>query len=527
MPKPIITVFGATGAQGGGLARALLTDRDRHFAVRAVTRRPDGAAARELARAGAEIVLADLDDGASVLRALEGAYGAFFVTNFWEHLSAEKELAQAHTLAAAAAQAGIRHAIWSTLEDTRDFFPADGSRMPVLQKRFNVPHLDAKGEAHRYFAQQRVPVTYLYTSAYWENLIHFGMGPQRQADGSLAVTFPTGDARIPWIGVEDIGIAANEIFLRGDALIFDSIGVAGEHLSGTELARTARRRARRDRQLQLVTPDEFRALGFPGADELGNMWQFKRDFEARVPGAPRSEARAGLCTRHGELRHLARGEPSPHPGGAGRLTLVPRELLNWLLKLTLARRVSACGGARRRRARPAAAPRRYWAVRRGLTHAGEPRRTAVFAPVSRCGRMAPPSVAGSGCRRAPASTPSRPTRGSSRVGTKLWKEFAHGNRLETRYLERGADGNWRFGSYVWSADGKDAVLAPGKGMRDLPAPNAPGARYTIPSEDDCRACHEGAPVAGAGLQRAAVVARSRSAGAACRARRGRASIFVH
>ena len=142
-------------------------------------------------------------------RALEGAYGAFFVTNFWEHLSGENELAQAHTLAAAAAQAGIRHAIWSTLEDTRDFFPADGSRMPVLEKRFNVPHFDAKGEAHRFFAQQRVPVTYLYTSGYWENLIHFGMGPQRQADGTLAVTFPTGDARIPWIGAEDIGVAAH------------------------------------------------------------------------------------------------------------------------------------------------------------------------------------------------------------------------------------------------------------------------------------------------------------------------------
>ena len=243
MPKPVITVFGATGAQGGGLARALLTDRDRHFAVRAVTRRPDGPAARELARAGAEIVLADLDDGASVLRALEGAYGAFFVTNFWEHLSGEKELAQAHTLAAAAAQAGIRHAIWSTLEDTREFFAADGTRMPVLEQRFNVPHFDAKGEAHRFFAQQRVPVTYLYTSGFWENLIHFGMGPQRQADGSLAVTFPTGAARIPWIGVEDIGIAAHEIFLRGDALIYDSIGVAGDHLTGTELARASRLRA--------------------------------------------------------------------------------------------------------------------------------------------------------------------------------------------------------------------------------------------------------------------------------------------
>ncbi len=80
------------------------------------------------------------------------------------------------------------------------------------------------------------------------------------------------------------------------------------------------------------------------------------------------------------------------------------------------------------------------------------------------------------------------------AGTRLWKEFAHGDRLETRYLERGADGKWRFGSYVWSADGTDAVLAPARGVRDLPAPNAPGARYTIPSEDDCRACHEGAPV---------------------------------
>jgi uncharacterized protein YbjT (DUF2867 family) len=284
MAKPIITVFGATGAQGGGLARALLTDSDQHFAVRAVTRKPDSAAARELAQAGAQLVLADLDDGASVLRALDGAYGAFFVTNFWEHYSAEKELTQAHTFAIASAQAGLRHAIWSTLEDTRDFFPADGTRMPVLQKRFNVPHFDAKGEAHRFFAQQRVPVTYLYTSCYWENLIHFGMGPQRQPDGSLAVTFPTGDARIPWIAASDIGFAASEIFLRGDALIYDSIGVAGDHLSGKDLAAQLGQALGEHVTCNLVTPEAFRAFGFPGADELGNMWQFKCDYEVAFRG---------------------------------------------------------------------------------------------------------------------------------------------------------------------------------------------------------------------------------------------------
>jgi hypothetical protein len=87
-------------------------------------------------------------------------------------------------------------------------------------------------------------------------------------------------------------------------------------------------------------------------------------------------------------------------------------------------------------------------------------------------------------------------------GTKLWKEFAHGRALETRLIMRGDDGHWRFGSYVWNEAGTEAVLAPPRGFRDLPAAlsltrgprDAPGARYTIPSEDDCRACHEGAPV---------------------------------
>jgi uncharacterized protein YbjT (DUF2867 family) len=284
MPKPVVTVFGATGAQGGGLARALLADPARHFAVRAVTRKPDGVAARELQAAGAQIVLADLDDGGSVQRALEGAYGAFFVTNFWEHVSGRKEETQAQNLAGAAAQAGIHHAIWSTLEDTREFFPADGRRMPVLEGRYNVPHYDAKGAANRFFAQHRVPTTFLYTSAYFENLIHFGMGPQRGADGALAVTFPTGDARIPWVAAADIGTAAAEIFLRGDALIGDSIGVAGDHLSGAELAAQLGLALGEAVAYHAVTPDAYRAFGFAGAIELGNMWQFKRDFEAAYLG---------------------------------------------------------------------------------------------------------------------------------------------------------------------------------------------------------------------------------------------------
>jgi uncharacterized protein YbjT (DUF2867 family) len=279
MSRPIVTVFGATGAQGGGLARAILADRDRTFSLRAVTRKPDGKSAQALARGGAEIVVADLDDAGSVERALEGAYGAFFVTNFWEHFSPEKELTQAAIMASAAARTGVRHAIWSTLEDTREFIPADGTRMPVLLGKYNVPHFDAKGEANRFFVQQRVPTTFLYTSGYWENLIYFGMGPKRGSDGRLAVIFPTSEKKIPWIAVEDIGRSAYAVFMRGESLTGEVIGVAGEHLTGAQLAAKLAEAFGQPVAYNAVTPAEYRALPFPGADELGNMFQFKRDFE--------------------------------------------------------------------------------------------------------------------------------------------------------------------------------------------------------------------------------------------------------
>lgn len=79
-------------------------------------------------------------------------------------------------------------------------------------------------------------------------------------------------------------------------------------------------------------------------------------------------------------------------------------------------------------------------------------------------------------------------------GTRFWKEFGHGRPIETRLIERLADGTWRYASYVWNADGSDARLAPADGIAKLPAEGAPGGTYEIPSVDDCRACHEGAAV---------------------------------
>jgi uncharacterized protein YbjT (DUF2867 family) len=284
MAKKIITVFGATGAQGGGLARAILADAKSEFAVRAVTRKPGSDAAKALAAAGAEIVVADLDDAASVQRAMSGAHGAFCVTNFWEHFSPEKELAQAATLAQAAAKAGVQHVIWSTLEDTRAFFPADGKRMPVLLGNYNVPHFDAKGEANKLFTA-KVPTTLLNTSFYWDNLIFFGMGPKKGPDGVLAFTLAMGDKKLPGIAVEDIGKCAYGIFKGGAANIGKTFGIAGEHLTGAQMAAALTKALGQTVRYNAVTPGQFRSFGFPGAEDLGNMFQFKAEFEDYYCGA--------------------------------------------------------------------------------------------------------------------------------------------------------------------------------------------------------------------------------------------------
>jgi uncharacterized protein YbjT (DUF2867 family) len=283
--KKTIAVLGATGAQGGGVARAILNDPQGGFAVRAITRKADSPKAKELAQQGAEIVVADLDDEGSLDRAFAGAHGAFCITNFWEHFSPEKEAAQVETLARAAKRAGLKHVIWSTLEDTRKWVPLDDDRMPTLMENYKVPHFDAKGGSDHFFTDQAVPTTFLLTSFYWDNLIHFGMGPKPGPDGVLTFTLPMGDKKLPGIAVEDIGRCAYGIFKSGKPYIGRTIGIAGEHLSGSEMAAALTNALGQEVRYNAVTPEAYRGFGFPGAEDLGNMFQFKHDFEDAFCGA--------------------------------------------------------------------------------------------------------------------------------------------------------------------------------------------------------------------------------------------------
>jgi len=275
-----IAVVGATGAQGGGLVRAILSDPARTFTARAITRKPDSDNAEALKAAGAEVVAGDADDPASLERAFEGAWGVFALTNFWEHLSPERELEQAGNQARAAKQAGVQHVIWSTLEDTRKLVPLSDDRMPTLMGKYKVPHFDAKGEADALFRQTGVPTTILLTSFYWDNFISFGAGPKRGPDGRLALTFPLGNAKLPGIAVEDIGKSAFGIFKRASEFAGKTVGIAGEHLTGAEMAAGLTKALGEEVRYNDVPPEVYRSFGFPGADDLGNMFQYKRDFNA-------------------------------------------------------------------------------------------------------------------------------------------------------------------------------------------------------------------------------------------------------
>jgi uncharacterized protein YbjT (DUF2867 family) len=282
--KKIIAVMGATGAQGGGVVRAILRDKAGGFAARAITRNPGSEKAKALAAAGAEVVAADASDSKSLERAFAGAYGAFCVTFFWEHFSPERELADATAMAQAAKQTGLRHVIWSTLEDTRKFVPLSDNRMPTLMGKYKVPHFDAKGEADDVFRKLGVPTTFLLTSFYWENFIFFGAGPKRGPDGKLALTFPMDDKKLPAIAVEDIGKAAYAIFKRGQEFIGKTVAIAGEHLTGSELAAALTKALGEEVRYNAVPPEVYRSFGFPGAEDLGNMFQFKRDFQQAFCG---------------------------------------------------------------------------------------------------------------------------------------------------------------------------------------------------------------------------------------------------
>lgn len=259
--KPIILVTGATGGQGGSVAKALL--KENKFAVRILTRNGNAANATELANAGAAIFEGTMDDVESMKKAMEGCYGVFGVTNFWEHFGKEFQLGK--NLADAVHQSGIRHFVFSTMAN---YHQLSNNTLEVL-------HCDIKGQLQDYTKSLQLPATFVHMPFYYENFLSF-FPLQPGGDGNYYFGFPQGDTNLSMVSVEDMGAVVARIFDYPAEYIGRTVGIVGEDKSCTEYAAIMSKVLGQNIYYNYIPRAEYAAFGFPGAEELANMFEVQR-----------------------------------------------------------------------------------------------------------------------------------------------------------------------------------------------------------------------------------------------------------
>ena len=231
----LIVVAGATGKQGGAVARSLL---EGGFRVRALTRNPRKPEAQALADRGAEVVQGDMDERSSMERALEGAHGIFSVQNFWE-AGYDVEVRQGKTVADAAKAAGVEHFVYSSV----------GS----AHRQTGIPHFESKWEVENHVRQIGLPYTILRPTAFMQN---WEWAREMILGGTLAQPFDP-DKAFQQVAVEDIGAFAAIAFENPDRWIGREVDLAGDEQSMTEIADTFSRVTGREVSYYQVPWDRF------------------------------------------------------------------------------------------------------------------------------------------------------------------------------------------------------------------------------------------------------------------------------
>ncbi|KZP21933.1 NAD(P)-binding protein [Athelia psychrophila] len=283
----IIVVFGATGAQGGSVAKYLLQDGKAR--VRAVTRNADSETAKALVKAGVEVVVANQDDPASLDSAVAGAYGVYGVTNFWEHFygefsvvsdevtksrkSQDRETVQGKNIVDAVKKAGIKHFVWSTVWHTD--VPED-----------KTPHFESKYEIDNYAKEQGVPLTSLYTAFYFENLASIGMLTKSE-NGTFTVGVPIPeDTKISGYSVGETGGWVTEAFKNPSKWISKDIHTLGEYISVKDMASTLAALSGKEVGYNKISKEAF--LGEDGVRKNPNvgleLWLNMKSFYDHQPG---------------------------------------------------------------------------------------------------------------------------------------------------------------------------------------------------------------------------------------------------
>jgi len=257
-------VTGATGAQGGSLAYALL--HHGHFTVRAFVRNPEKPEAIKLKEAGAEIAVGTFDDVNSFKHALNGVEAVFLVTNFWEVF--HREVEQAKPLIEAIKEAKVAHLVYSGLENVRR----------MSNDKWKVPHFTQKGELEDVIKHEKIPFTFVHAAFYMENLKQF-FRPTKEQDGTLLMGIPSGDSKIAMLAIKDFGPIVAHIFNNRAEYLGKEVIVASDHLTLVELSDQTNKTLGVKLKPSGITVEAFKKLGFPAADDLGDMFGFLGEYQ--------------------------------------------------------------------------------------------------------------------------------------------------------------------------------------------------------------------------------------------------------
>lgn len=259
--QPVILVAGATGPQGGSVARHLLARG--HVAVRALVRNTRTPAARALASAGATLVVGDLGDAHSVRRAMDGVWGLFGVTDWWEHFDAEYR--HGVHLVEAARDMRVPHVVLSTHQGVQG--PSDYA----LRAR----HCDSKADIEAYARAQQLPATFVHVAFGYEELFSL-VPPTRDADGHTTFRFPLGDAELPVVALDDVGGVVATIFEQYEPFLGRTVPIVGDVQPMREIAAMVSSLLRMPVAYEHESRERFARRELLGASDLADMFHYLR-----------------------------------------------------------------------------------------------------------------------------------------------------------------------------------------------------------------------------------------------------------